>query len=208
MIKNIIFDFGGVLLPINTEKTAIEFAKMGLDNFEELYSINKQAKFFDDFEKGLIPASAFRSEIRKHYKRPLSDEEIDYAWNALLGELNPERFSFLSELGDKYNIYLLSNTNIIHHAAFIKSLNQTFGKDRFEKLFEKTYYSFQMGTRKPDKRIFTDVIKDSGVVPAETVFIDDNLNNALGAQKVGMNAIHHDHAMEIEKELMAMLSAF
>ncbi|HNH66096.1 MAG TPA: hypothetical protein PLB72_04580, partial [Bacteroidia bacterium] len=50
--------------------------------------------------------------------------------------------------------------------------------------------------------------EDSGVVPAETVFIDDNLNNALGAQKVGMNAIHHDHAMEIEKELMAMLSAF
>ena len=143
MIKNIIFDFGGVLLPINTEKTAIEFAKMGLDNFEELYSMKQQAKFFDDFEKGLIPASTFRSEIRKHYKRPLSDDEIDFAWNALIGEMNPERFNFLNELSGKYNIYLLSNTNIIHHTAFIKSLNQTFGKDRFEKLFEKTIILFK-----------------------------------------------------------------
>lgn len=52
------------------------------------------------------------------------------------------------------------------------------------------------------------MIKDSGVIPAETVFIDDNLNNALGAQKAGLNAIHHDVQMEIEKDLMAMLSAF
>ncbi|MBS1764113.1 MAG: HAD family phosphatase [Bacteroidetes bacterium] len=207
MIKNIIFDFGGVLLPIDISKTALEFERLGLADFESIYSMKKQIRFFDDFEKGIIPASSFRSEIRKHYKRPLADEEIDYAWNALLGELPPERFSFLKELGEKYNLYLLSNTNSIHHAAFIKALNHTFGKDQFENLFVKTYYSFQMGARKPDKKIFNMVIKDSGVNPQETVFIDDNLNNALTAQVTGLNAIH-DEGMEIEKELTAMLSAF
>lgn len=207
MIKNIIFDFGGVLLPIEISKTALEFERLGLSDFENIYSMKKQVRFFDDFEKGNIPASAFRSEIRKHYKRPLSDEEIDFAWNALLGELPPERFNFLKELGEKYNLYLLSNTNSIHHSAFINTLNQTFGKDQFEKLFVKTYYSFQMGSRKPDKRIFGMVIKDSGVAPQETIFIDDNLNNALAAQSTGLNAIH-DEGMEIEKELSAMLSAF
>lgn len=207
MIKNIIFDFGGVLLPIDISKTALEFERLGLSDFENIYSMKKQVRFFDDFEKGNIPASAFRSEIRKHYKRPLSDEEIDFAWNALLGELPPERFNFLKELGEKYNLYLLSNTNSIHHSAFINTLNQTFGKDQFEKLFVKTYYSFQMGSRKPDKRIFGMVIKDSGVAPQETIFIDDNLNNALAAQSTGLNAIH-DEGMEIEKELSAMLSAF
>ncbi len=207
MIKNIIFDFGGVLLPIDISKTALEFERLGLSDFESIYSMKKQVRFFDDFEKGNIPASAFRSEIRKHYKRPLSDEEIDFAWNALLGELPPERFNFLKELGEKYNLFLLSNTNSIHHSAFINTLNQTFGKDQFEKLFVKTYYSFQMGSRKPDKRIFGMVIKDSGVNPQETVFIDDNLDNALAAQYAGLNAIH-DAGMEIEKELTAMLSAF
>ncbi len=207
MIKNIIFDFGGVLLPIDISKTALEFERLGLSDFENIYSMKKQVRFFDDFEKGNIPASAFRSEIRKHYKRPLSDEEIDFAWNALLGELPPERFNFLKELGEKYNLFLLSNTNSIHHSAFINTLNQTFGKDQFEKLFVKTYYSFQMGSRKPDKRIFGMVIKDSGVNPQETVFIDDNLDNALAAQNAGLNAIH-DAGMEIEKELSAMLSAF
>ena len=176
-------------------------------DFENIYSMKKQVRFFDDFEKGNIPASAFRSEIRKHYKRPLSDEEIDFAWNALLGELPPERFNFLKELGEKYNLYLLSNTNNIHYSAFINTLNQTFGKDQFEKLFVKTYYSFQMGSRKPDKRIFGMVIRDSGVNPQETVFIDDNLDNAMAAQNAGLNAIH-DAGLEIEKELTAMLSAF
>ncbi|HNR49485.1 MAG TPA: HAD family phosphatase [Bacteroidia bacterium] len=207
MIKNIIFDFGGVLLPIEISKTALEFERLGLSDFENIYSMKKQVRFFDDFEKGNIPASAFRSEIRKHYKRPLSDEEIDFAWNALLGELPPERFNFLKELGEKYNLYLLSNTNSIHYSAFINTLNQTFGKDQFEKLFVKTYYSFQMGSRKPDKRIFGMVIRDSGVNPQETVFIDDNLDNAMAAQNAGLNAIH-DAGLEIEKELTAMLSAF
>ncbi|OQB63466.1 MAG: Alpha-D-glucose-1-phosphate phosphatase YihX [Bacteroidetes bacterium ADurb.Bin141] len=207
MIKNIIFDFGGVLLPIEISKTALEFERLGLSDFENIYSMKKQVRFFDDFEKGNIPASAFRSEIRKHYKRPLSDEEIDFAWNALLGELPPERFNFLKELGEKYNLYLLSNTNSIHYSAFINTLNQTFGKDQFEKLFVKTYYSFQMGSRKPDKRIFGMVIRDSGVNPQETVFIDDNLDNAMAAQNAGLNAIH-DGGLEIEKELTAMLSAF
>ncbi len=207
MIKNIIFDFGGVLLPIEISKTALEFERLGLSDFENIYSMKKQVRFFDDFEKGNIPASAFRSEIRKHYKRPLSDEEIDFAWNALLGELPPERFNFLKELGEKYNLYLLSNTNNIHYSAFINTLNQTFGKDQFEKLFVKTYYSFQMGSRKPDKRIFGMVIRDSGVNPQETVFIDDNLDNAMAAQNAGLNAIH-DAGLEIEKELTAMLSAF
>ena len=207
MIKNIIFDFGGVLLPIEISKTALEFERLGLSDFENIYSMKKQVRFFDDFEKGNIPASAFRSEIRKHYKRPLSDEEIDFAWNALLGELPPERFNFLKELGEKYNLYLLSNTNSIHYSAFINTLNQTFGKYQFEKLFVKTYYSFQMGSRKPDKRIFGMVIRDSGVNPQETVFIDDNLDNAMAAQNAGLNAIH-DAGLEIEKELTAMLSAF
>ena len=207
MIKNIIFDFGGVLLPIEISKTALEFERLGLSDFENIYSMKKQVRFFDDFEKGNIPASAFRSEIRTHYKRPLSAEEIDFAWNALLGELPPERFNFLKELGEKYNLYLLSNTNSIHYSAFINTLNQTFGKDQFEKLFVKTYYSFQMGSRKPDKRIFGMVIRDSGVNPQETVFIDDNLDNAMAAQNAGLNAIH-DAGLEIEKELTAMLSAF
>jgi putative hydrolase of the HAD superfamily len=208
MIKNIIFDFGGVILPIDTSKTAQEFEKLGLSNFEALYSLKKQEQFFDDFEKGKISAQNFRNEIRKQYSRPLSDEEIDFAWNALLGELNPERFSFLTELKDRYKIFLLSNTNTIHHAAFTRALNHTFGKGNFEGLFEKTYYSFHTKFRKPEKQIYELVIKENFLRPAECVFIDDNLANAKAAQDAGMNAIHHESSMEIEKDLMAMLSAF
>ena len=50
-------------------------------------------------------------------------------------------------------------------------------------------------------------LSDSGVNPQETVFIDDNLGNAMAAQNAGLNAFH-DAGLEIEKELTAMLSAF
>ncbi len=208
MIKNIIFDFGGVILPVDVEKTSDEFERLGLKNFHELYTLKKQQHFFDDFERGKIAAQAFRNEIRKHYNRPLSDEEIDYAWNAMLGEVAPERFEFLKDLGGRYQLFLLSNTNVIHHAAFIKSLNTTFGKGNFENLFVHAYYSFNTKHRKPEKQIYELVMREHNLKPQECVFIDDNMDNAKGAQDAGMNAIHHDKGMEIEKDLQAMMSAF
>ena len=45
MIKNIIFDFGGVLLPIEISKTALEFERLGLSDFENIYSMKKQTVF-------------------------------------------------------------------------------------------------------------------------------------------------------------------
>lgn len=208
MIKNIIFDFGGVILPVDVDRTTDEFERLGLKNFQELYTLKKQQHFFDDFERGKTTAQVFRNEIRKHYNRPLSDEEIDFAWNAMLGEVAPERFEFIKELGGRYQLFLLSNTNIIHHSAFIKSLNTTFGKGNFESLFVHAYYSFNTRHRKPEKQIFELVMREHNLKPQECVFIDDNMDNAKGAQEAGMNAIHHDKGMEIEKDLQAMMSAF
>ncbi len=208
MIKNIIFDFGGVLLPIDAGKTAEEFERLGMSNFEELFSLKKQEHFFDDFEKGKTSPQAFRNDIRKHYNRPIPDEEIDFAWNAMLGELTPERFEFLKELGSRYQLFLLSNTNVIHHASFISRLNGTYGKGKFEDIFVHAYYSFNTKHRKPEKAIYDLVMREHNLKPQECVFIDDNMENAKGAQDAGMNAIHHDKGMEIEKDLQAMMSAF
>ena len=121
MIRTIIFDLGGVVLPINPDNTVKEFEKLGLKNFNKIYTLKKQEHFFDEFEKGKISAIAFRNEIKKHYTKTVTDDQIDFAWNALIGELTPERFSFLAELKTKYNLFLLSNTNIIHHTCFTKT---------------------------------------------------------------------------------------
>jgi putative hydrolase of the HAD superfamily len=208
MVRTIIFDLGGVILPIYPDNTVREFEKLGLKGFDKIYTLKKQEHFFDEFEKGRINATSFRNEIKSHYEKKVSDEQIDFAWNALIGELTPERFSFLSDLKTKYNLFLLSNTNIIHHTCFTKMFNTVFGKNHFEELFSKTYYSFQHKMRKPDKEIFDLVMKENSLRAPECVYIDDSMINAEAAQNSGMNAIHHSEGMNIESDLMSVLSAF
>ena len=56
--------------------------------------------------------------------------------------------------------------------------------------FEKDYYSHNMGLRKPDAKIYTEVLKAEGLQASETLFIDDMLANAEAARSVGMIAHH------------------
>ena len=67
-IKNIIFDFGAVILNIDYRLTETAFAKLGIKDFDKIYSHATQQKLFDVFEKGLITPADFRSEIRKFIK--------------------------------------------------------------------------------------------------------------------------------------------
>src|ERR1041384_5970782 len=113
-IQNIIFDFGGVILNIDYKLTEQAFAKLGLKDFDRIYSQATQQELFDVFEKGLMTAEQFREGIRKHIDKPVSDPEIDRAWNSMLLDLPDERVRLLDKLRTKHRLFLLSNTNEIH----------------------------------------------------------------------------------------------
>ena len=66
MIKNIIFDFGGVIYDIDHEKTKKAFTTLGIRNFEDLYGHAIQTRLFEDFEIGKISPSTFRETIREY----------------------------------------------------------------------------------------------------------------------------------------------
>ena len=92
MVKNIIFDLGGVLLNIDFQLAADAFKKLGFTHFEEIYSELSQASLFDDFEMGKIYPPHFRDQIRRKIKFHVTDNEIDKAWNSMLLDL-PGRWS-------------------------------------------------------------------------------------------------------------------
>jgi HAD superfamily hydrolase (TIGR01509 family) len=51
-------------------------------------------------------------------------------------------------------------------------------------------FSSEVGTRKPDPRIFLRVLDDLGVDPADTVFVGDRLrDDVAGAQAIGMRGV-------------------
>ncbi len=192
MIKNIIFDLGGVILNIDYNLTAQSFKNLGIANFDEIYSQSSQTNLFDKMEKGLMSPREFRDAIRSVSGIQLSDFDIDKAWNAMLLDLPGERIELLLNLKQNYRTFLLSNTNSIHYDAYTANLREEKGIDGLAPLFEKEYFSHLVGMKKPDAEIFLHVLNDAGLDIEETIFIDDSIQHVEGARKVGLNAIHLD----------------
>lgn len=185
-IKNIIFDFGGVIINIDHSLPEKEFRKLGLNNFEDLYSQAIQNDLFDKLEKGLIKPQKFREEIRRNIKTEVSDEVIDEAWNSIILDIPAERIRVLEKLKPLYQTFLLSNTNKIHYDQYLADLQRVYGYNSFNDLFKKAYFSFELGLRKPDKRIFELVLNENKLLPHETLFIDDTMQHIEAASKLGI----------------------
>jgi len=185
--SNIIFDFGGVLLNIDPEKAVNSFKNIGLEDIDLIKNEYCENGLFDSLEKGNITSSEFRSEIRNHINREVSDYEIDFAWNSMLLDLPFERLELLSRLKKNHRLFLLSNTNIIHWEAYMTMIKETHGVCLSD-YFEKDYYSHNMGLRKPNLKIYSSVLEAEGLVAEETLFIDDMFANIKAARSVGMKA--------------------
>ena len=192
-LVNIIFDFGGVLLNIDPNQAVKSFYEIGLEDTEYIKREYQEGGLFDRLEKGEISPEDFRDNLRLKIKQEVSDEQIDAAWNSMLLDLPVERLKLLLELAKTHKLYLLSNTNIIHWEAYTKQIKETYGVDLSE-FFETTYFSHDMKLRKPDVRIYQEVLEKENLVPEETLFVDDMMTNIEAAQSIGIKG----HFLDLE----------
>ena len=120
-----------------------------------------------------------------------SDDQLDACWNAMLLGFPQKKLDLLETLKGKYNVYLLSNTNNIHlqyiNNILLPKVNHHSQLDDF---FHRAYYSHRMKKRKPDAEIFDQVLQEGNFLPEETLFLDDNLSNVEGAEKLGIKTVH------------------
>jgi len=188
-VKNIIFDLGGVILNIDYGQTANAFKKIGVTNFNEIYSQAKQGQVFDKLETGELTPEEFRDYI-KDIVPSLQFSAIDKAWNAMLLDLPVQRVDLLKELKKGYRLFLLSNTNEIHIKAFRKMIKSSYGEYILDAIFEQQYYSSEIGMRKPNADSFQYVLEQNGLEPSETLFIDDSIQHVEGASKLNIKAYH------------------
>lgn len=186
MIKNIVFDFGGVLFNIDFNRSFEAFKKLGYKHFEEKYSQHEADPLFQKLEKGQISAGDFYTGLNSMLPHPADNEKLKTAWNALLINYRKESLDFLPTLATDYNLFLLSNTNEIHYEAFSKKLVEQTGYSSLESFFIKAWYSHKINMRKPDIEIFEFILKDAGIKAEETLFIDDSYSNLPNAEKVGI----------------------
>ncbi|KAA6308181.1 HAD family phosphatase, partial [termite gut metagenome] len=113
-IKNLLIDFGGVLVNLDRQACLNNFKSIGIEDIESFIDPYRQQGAFMQLEKGLITLSEFRNELRKLSKKPVTDEQIDGAWNSFLVDIPVAKLDLLLKLRKKYAIYLVSNTNSIH----------------------------------------------------------------------------------------------
>lgn len=189
-IKNLLFDLGGVLLNIDYVKTADAFKKLGVLQFDELYSQSDANHLFEELETGKISNDNFYNAIRQYCAPSTTKEQIKTAWDAMLLNFRIESLNCLEALSEKYNVYLLSNTNSIHLNAFTKIFGQETGKPSLDDYFTKAYYSHIIQHRKPYPSTYEFVLKDAGIKAGETLFIDDSIVNIEGAREAGL-LTHH-----------------
>lgn len=180
MINTIIFDFGDIFINLDKQATIDGLKKLGLSEWnDELDQLNIQ------FEKGQISRENFLLGFQKQMPNA-SIDEILKAWNAVLLDFPLKRLEFLQKLAVKYRLFLLSNTDAIHIDTFEKENGTSFSSD-FYQCFEKVYFSFEMGMRKPDTAIYKHLLNQHGLVPKHTLFVDDKKENTDAAASLGIN---------------------
>jgi glucose-1-phosphatase len=185
-LKNIIFDLGGVLLDIDYHRPVQEFAALGISSFEDMYSQAAANPLFEQLETGKISNSDFLDAIAALAPQPLTHQQVTGAWNSILLHFRQPSMVFLQALQQRYNIYLLSNTNNIHLEQIQKILQQDTGTQHLDDYFTKAWYSSKLGLRKPERDIYEFVLKDGGLAAAETLFIDDSVQNIEAAAVLGI----------------------
>ena len=192
MIKNIIFDLGGVIVGINYPRTSEAFKSLGGYEIDRIYSQQAQIPLFDEYDRGRISSEFFRTQLKKQLNiESISDSTFDKAWNAMLLNLPLERLTFIRSLKERYRVFLLSNINEIHlKEVFNICFRDTgMGQDDFTQCFHRVYYSHEIGLRKPDKEAFEKIIHENGLMRNETLFIDDSEQHVRGALAIGVHAV-------------------
>jgi len=189
-VKNIIFDMGGVILNLDFSLTSKAFRRLGAFHLDAVFTRNRQDHLFDLYETGKISCEAFRAGLCERLGIRATDEVFDAAWNAMLLDIPKNRLEFIKTLRKDFRVFLFSNTNAIHMREVFNFCRNHLGIDGFSEYFDREYYSFVLGQRKPDPASFVRIVSDNHFKAHETLFVDDSLQNVLGAREAGLHALH------------------
>lgn len=181
----IVFDLGGVLIDLDYQLTIDAFKKLGISDFDKMYSQAAQNNLFDDFETGQISAQRFINTLLPYLSQGTTPNKVVQAWNAMILSVPPAKIELLEKLRKDYPIYLLSNTNELHVPVVRREWAKVTDKP-MEDFFDHIYFSHEIHLRKPDDAIFEFVCAQQNLLPEKTLFIDDSIQHIKGAENVGL----------------------
>ena len=194
MIRNVVFDIGGVLLKLRYEPFIRYLADAGID----MHDLPGWLTRVDlaGHERGEHGGEALLARIAALATTPLDARDMHARWLDMF-ERSDEMFALAQGLMDEHRVYLLSNIGDLHCAH----VRTTYG---LGSLVHGVCASFEVGAIKPEPRIYRQAESMFGLEPATTVFIDDLAPNVAGARACGWHAIHHTTPAATRAELRAL----
>jgi len=183
MIKLILFDIGGVICEDRRDQFLKQFTTITGLSLKKLHKRTFPGSWHIH-DKGLLTKKQTWSRIMKRIpnakKLPRSYQE---AGNQFYPHQN--MISYIQQLKKRTSILIgdLSNMSAQMHTALIQ-------RGFPFKLFNPRFLSYQLKMRKPEKQIYCEVMKRTGLKGSEILFIDDNMRNIKAARKFGWKTIH------------------
>ena len=212
MLKNYIFDLGGVLLDIRMQNAYERFAALGLPH-AELEQGSSVYKLMEDYQLGFVTSKEFCQQVAEKCnvnksaansnarcdadfsarcaETPTTPRDIEDAWNSICLDVPSRKLEALRRLRQKNgvaSVSLLSNTNTLHWECCCKNWFCANG-NKLEDFFDKIFLSQELHLQKPDSEIFNSAIRELGASPAETIFLDDSAVNTAAAAACGLQTL-------------------
>lgn len=189
MIKNLIFDIGGVIFEQDTDEAKRRFADIGLD--PEYYMGHfGQKDFFLELESGVIDDQQFIKKVAQVRGRDdLSWSDMQYCWLGFVRSVRDKCVRDLEELRKRYHIAVLSNTNPFA-MAFMRSPSFCSQGRPITDFVDEFFLSYEMKVCKPSPEIFERMLSQSGMVAGECLFIDDSRKNTDSARAFGLETLY------------------
>jgi putative hydrolase of the HAD superfamily len=135
------------------------------------------------YERGALDRAGFLSALRDLLGHAGPDEDLTRAWQEIF-QPNEPMWRLVETLHDHYPLYLLSNTNCLHHEYVAREY------EVFEK-FADGVFSYRAKLMKPEREIFALAIRQFGVEPGSTVYLDDLSANVEAARAAGLRAFQY-----------------
>lgn len=205
-IKNIVFDFGGVIIGIDRNGAVKAFQEIGVKEADQLLDEYHQRGIFLDVEDGHMDAETFRKELSAICGKDLTYKEVESGWKGFITETPQYKLDYLDELRKQYKVYILSNTNP-YVMGWARSSEFTSAGKPLDAYVDKIYASYEIGVTKPDRAIFDYMIKDSGLNPAETIFVDDGASNIAIGKELGFITLQPTNEEDWRQKLEALIES-
>ena len=206
MIKDIVFDFGGVLTTIDTERALAKFRNLGVEQPERFINSYCQKGPFFELENGDIDADMFCRKLSEICGRDITYKQAEEAWLGFLVEIHEEWLEWLQSLRGKYRLSVLSNTN-----PFIQGWAQTkeftpCGKSLAD-YFDAQFFSYRMNCSKPSEEIYRKMLAQGTMKANETLFVDDGQKNIDTAARLGIKTLKVENGEDWRAALEKVLAA-